>query len=123
MKKHQLTTKDCRATCLNSRGRKVITMKNEIFHNNLTKIIILKIKKITSSNLRALVDIQLGNIIINGCRVVQQPNQKPWVAFPQQQSNSDSKWYSVIQCTDPSLDKAIKEQILAAYQEAQHEQK
>lgn len=98
-------------------------MKNEIFHNNLIKIIILKIKKITSSNLRALVDIQLGNIIINGCRVVQQPNQKPWVAFPQQQSSSDSKWYSVIQCTDPSLDKAIKEQILAAYQEAQHEQK
>lgn len=70
------------------------------------KIIIEKIKPIDKGNLKAFVDIKLGDsIVINGCRIVQQPGQKAWVSMPQ--NEVEGKYYPVVKI----LNKTIKEEI------------
>lgn len=53
-----------------------------------------------TGNLRAFCDLQLGNLKINGCRVVQQPGQRPWVAPPQREyldGTGQKRWAAVVE--------------------------
>ena len=77
-------------------------------------VTVLRVTPVLSSgNIRALVDINLGPLLIHSCRVIQPPGEQPWVAMPQTQA-ADSRWYPVIQIHDDNLRQAIRERVLAA---------
>ena len=45
---------------------------------------VLEVRRIEGcGNLRAFAEVKLGCVLIHGCRVIQQPGQRPWVALPQ----------------------------------------
>ena len=46
-----------------------------------------------AGNLKAFASVQLGPVILDGFRVIQQPGQKPWVSVPQEKG-SDGNYYN-----------------------------
>ena len=81
----------------------------------LDSIAVLSIKPIDKGNLRAFADIQLGEtLIISGCRVIQQPNQRAYVALPQAENNG--KFYPVITAVDKRFKEAVEQNVLAAWE-------
>jgi DNA-binding cell septation regulator SpoVG len=72
-------------------------------------------------NLRAFVSIRLGAVVIHGCRVVQQPGQRAWVALPQtparkKADGSGAGWFPVIEIRRRELLDQVRDAILAAWQ-------
>lgn len=65
-------------------------------------------------NLRAFVTVKLGAVVIHGCRVIQQPNQKAWVSLPQQKSGE--RYYSVVEITRKELLEQVKSAVLEAWE-------
>lgn len=65
------------------------------------------------------VTISLGphDLTLCGCRIVQNGDQQPWVAFPTSSYHKDGqqKNKKVVECSR-NLDRLIKEQILEAYE-------
>lgn len=85
---------------------------------------IIKIKPVDrGTNLKAFVDICIaGKVNIFGCRVIQQPNQKPWVAMPQTESpaknaGEKSKWFPIVEISDEKLRNQISDAVLTAWRE------
>jgi DNA-binding cell septation regulator SpoVG len=68
-------------------------------------------------NLRALADVEVGPLTIRGCRVVQQPHQRPFVQWPHSQGQ-DRRWWPVVQCSDRELTATMQRVVLAAWVEA-----
>lgn len=71
-----------------------------------------KVTPMTKGNLRAFVEVQVGEIIIRDCRVVQQPGQNPWVSMPARSYEKDGKtqWISLVEM--PRELKAKVEQVV-----------
>lgn len=67
----------------------------------------------TPGNLRAFADVQLGPLVITGCRVVQQPGQAAWVAMPQAQAD-DGRFFPCLRTDDDALRQNFKERVLRA---------
>lgn len=68
-------------------------------------------------NLKAFAEIQLGEtMIISGCRIIQQPGQRAYVAFPQNESGG--KYYPVVTAVDKRFKEAVEQKVLAAWEEA-----
>ena len=67
-----------------------------------------------AGNLRALATVQIGPLVIHGCRVVQQPGQKPWVSMPQRQDDA-GRWFPIVTTEDDAIRDAIKATLLAAW--------
>jgi DNA-binding cell septation regulator SpoVG len=45
---------------------------------------VLEVRRLDGdSNLKAFAKVKLGSVIIHGCRIIQQPGQRAWVALPQ----------------------------------------
>ena len=67
----------------------------------------------TPGNLRAFADVQVGPLVVTGCRIVQQPGQAAWVSMPQTQS-ADGRWYPCLRTDDDALRQNVKDRVLRA---------
>ena len=70
---------------------------------------ILNVKMVNKGALKAFFDIQLGGLTINGCRVIQDGNKKPWVSPPQREwtdKNGKKSYIAVVVWND-----SIKEKV------------
>jgi DNA-binding cell septation regulator SpoVG len=79
----------------------------------------------TGSNLRAFASVRIGDIVIHDCRIVQQPNQRPWVSLPQREYLSDGqkKYVPVVEVSD-ALKRQIRMLVLAEWErtvQSEHE--
>jgi DNA-binding cell septation regulator SpoVG len=87
-----------------------------------TPIEILEIRQIGGhGNLKAFVTVKLGCVKIFGCRIIQQPDQKPWVALPQvparkRADGSGSGWFAVIEITNRDVLDQLRAAVLAAWE-------
>jgi DNA-binding cell septation regulator SpoVG len=71
-------------------------------------------------NLKAFAKVKLGCIVIHGCRVIQQPEQRPWVALPQvparkKADGSGSGWFPVIEITNRNVLDQVRDAVLKAW--------
>jgi len=56
------------------------------------RISVLTMKVLPEGNLRAIASVQIGPLIIHGCRLVQQENQAAWTSAPQNEwTDSEGK--------------------------------
>lgn len=67
----------------------------------------------TQGNLRAFADVQIGPLVVTGCRVVQQPNQAAWVSMPQAQAD-DGRFFPCLRTDDDDLRRNVKDRVLRA---------
>ena len=68
---------------------------------------------------RAFVDFRLeGKLTVNGAKVIQQANQKPWVAMPDRsyEQDGDTRWAPIVKIEDAGLREKIQVAILAAWE-------
>jgi DNA-binding cell septation regulator SpoVG len=86
---------------------------------NPMKIHILHIHQAVGGNLRAFVDIQLGqSVVIHGFRVIQQPGQKAWVSPPQREyvgADGKPRYASIVELSG-ELKRAVEQAILLAWE-------
>jgi DNA-binding cell septation regulator SpoVG len=69
-------------------------------------------------NLKAFAEIQLGEtMIISGCRIIQQPGQRAYVAFPQNEANG--KFYPIVTAVDKRFKEAVEQKVLAVWEAGQ----
>jgi DNA-binding cell septation regulator SpoVG len=68
------------------------------------------------STVKAFVDLRIGGITLKGCKIVQQPDQKAWLATPS--IKLERGWTNVVELSKP-LRERVTEVVLAAWQEAQ----
>jgi DNA-binding cell septation regulator SpoVG len=86
-----------------------------------TALEVLEVKPVTGrGNLKAFARVRLGAVVIHGCRVIQQPGQKAWVALPQvparaKADGSGAGWYPVIEITNPELLARVRAAVLEAW--------
>jgi len=79
---------------------------------------IVALKPLTNKgNLKAFASIRLGGVIIHDCRILQQPNQRPWVSLPQREFERDGqkKYSAVVELSDP-LKREVSRLVLAAWE-------
>jgi DNA-binding cell septation regulator SpoVG len=85
--------------------------------NAAEKIEIIKVTRLTTGgSLRGFVSIRLGALVLHDFRVIQQPNQQPWVAPPQKETNKDGvrRFFPLIEVGEP-LKKLISDKVLEAW--------
>lgn len=76
-----------------------------------TEIKILRVERLNrGSNLKALVDVKIGDITIIDCRVVQQPGQRAYLSGPQKPLD-DGHWAPIVKMTT-SLRERVQEVVL-----------
>jgi len=82
------------------------------------KIQILEFRKVNHGNLKAFIDLQIGQTIMRDFRVVHVEGQRPWVSSPQvawKDGNGELKYKTII--TFPKeLKELVDNMILAHYQ-------
>jgi DNA-binding cell septation regulator SpoVG len=76
---------------------------------------VLEINPVPAGNLKAFVKVQIGPMVIDGFRVVQQPDQKAWVSVPQERG-TDGKYYNRIQIEDDDLLNRVRSTVLSAWE-------
>ncbi len=77
-----------------------------------------------AGNLKAFCDIRYAEVLICGCRIIQQPGQRAWVSPPQrEQPGPDGKrqFYPVVKWSR-ELRKAISAAVLAVYEGTTYQQ-
>jgi DNA-binding cell septation regulator SpoVG len=67
------------------------------------------------STVKAFIDVKIGGITLKGCKIVQQPEQRAWLAMPS--VKTDHGWQNVVEISKP-LREAATEVVLAAWGEA-----
>jgi DNA-binding cell septation regulator SpoVG len=67
----------------------------------------------TPGNLRAFADVQIGPLVVTGCRIVQQPGQAAWVSMPQVQADNGT-FYPCLRTDDDALRADVRERVLRA---------
>jgi DNA-binding cell septation regulator SpoVG len=82
---------------------------------------VLEVQRISSGNLKAFAKVRIGAVIIHGCRIVQQPGQKAWVALPQtparkKADGSGAGWFPVIEIISKDLKARVDAAILEAWE-------
>jgi Signal peptidase, peptidase S26 len=71
-----------------------------------------------AGNVRAFVSVRIGDVSILGCKIVQQPGQRPWVAMPDRQWVADdgtTRWSPVIKLSNP-LKRRLDDAVLAVWE-------
>ena len=84
----------------------------------MAEIKVIRIKKTTTNgNIKAFCDIQIGKTEFYDFKVVQQPDQKPWISTPTAQWNKDgtTKYKQLIKFPD-ELKKQIDVVVLKAFE-------
>lgn len=76
---------------------------------------VLEVKPLENAgNLRAFATVKLGAVVIRSCRIIQQPNQRPWVSLPQQKSGE--RYYPVVEIVRRELLDQVRAAILEAWE-------
>jgi DNA-binding cell septation regulator SpoVG len=84
---------------------------------------VLEVRRLSGDgNLRAFAKVRIGCLVIHGCRVIQQPGQRAWVALPQvparaKADGSGAGWYPVVEVTNRSVMDQVRDAVLAAWDE------
>jgi DNA-binding cell septation regulator SpoVG len=74
---------------------------------------VLAIRKLDGkSTVKAFVDVQIGGVTLKGCKIVQQPDQRAWLAMPS--TKSDRGWNNVVELSKPLRERATAV-VLAAW--------
>ena len=82
------------------------------------KLSVSAIHPVSSGNVKAFVSVKIGDALtIHGCKVVQQPGQRAYVALPQNERNG--KYFPAIESHDPRFQEALSIAVLAAWNETQ----
>jgi len=81
-----------------------------------SRIEVLEIRPAHQGSVRAYARIKVGAFAISGCKVIQRDGQRAWVKLPDQQSK-DGRWFPIVTCSSPTLENAISEAVLTAWQE------
>jgi DNA-binding cell septation regulator SpoVG len=85
----------------------------------MATIEIESIKAITGAgSLRGFAVVTIaGKIRISDVRIIQQPNQRPWVAMPSRafEQNGERKWSPIVELIDDDLKSEIANAVLAEY--------
>jgi DNA-binding cell septation regulator SpoVG len=71
-----------------------------------------------AGNLRAFASITIaGRITVNDVRVIQQPNQQPWVSMPSRAYEKDGarKWAAIVELVDEKLKAEVSDAVLAEF--------
>ena len=71
------------------------------------------------STVKAFCDIRCGGLILKGCKIVQQENQKAWLAMPRIKTHR--AWQNIIEITSQDLKRRLTEAALAAWEGQQQE--
>jgi hypothetical protein len=71
-------------------------------------------------NLKAFAKVRLGAVVIHGCRIIQQPGQRPWVALPQvparkKADGSGAGWFPVVEITNRDVLDRLRAAVLEAW--------
>jgi DNA-binding cell septation regulator SpoVG len=82
---------------------------------------VLEVRRVDAGNLRAFAKIKLGCVVIHGCRIVQQPGQKAWVALPQtparkKADGSGAGWFPVVEITRRDVLDDLRDAVLRAWE-------
>lgn len=67
----------------------------------------------TPGTLRGFADVQIGPLVVTGCRIVQQPGQAAWVSMPQVQADTGT-FYPCLRTDDDALRADVRERVLRA---------
>jgi DNA-binding cell septation regulator SpoVG len=68
------------------------------------------------SAVKAFVDLRCGGITLRGCKIIQQPDQKAWLAMPS--VKTEHGWQNVVEVTKP-LRERMTETVLAVWEQRQ----
>ena len=72
-----------------------------------------------SGNLKAFVSVNIGGkLTIHSCRIIQQPNQQPWVSLPQREwtdKDGNKHFAPLIEVSD-KVKNAIQEAVLSTWE-------
>ena len=72
-----------------------------------------------SGNLKAFVSVNIGGkLTIHSCRIIQQPNQQPWVSLPQREwtdKDGNKHFAPLIEVSD-KVKSAIQEAVLSTWE-------
>jgi DNA-binding cell septation regulator SpoVG len=82
------------------------------------KIEVIAISPLANAgNLKAVVSVRLGGVIIHDCKIIQQPNQHAWVSLPQReyQQDGERKYKAVVEMTEP-LRRELSRIVLATWE-------
>jgi len=76
---------------------------------------IVTVKEIRSlpdaGNLKGFAVVEVGPWTISGCRIIQQPGQRAYVALPQEKTQN-GRYFPIIKTTDTSLKDLIQATVL-----------
>jgi DNA-binding cell septation regulator SpoVG len=69
---------------------------------------VLEVRRVDAGNLKAFATVELGCVILHGCRVIQQDGQRPWVPLPQtparaKADDTGAGWFPVIEITNRTV--------------------
>jgi DNA-binding cell septation regulator SpoVG len=73
-----------------------------------------RIRIMTPGNLKALVDVRLGPLLVRNCRIIQQPEQRPYLSLPQER-REDGRYFPIVTTQDRELKDRIQSAVLAAF--------
>jgi DNA-binding cell septation regulator SpoVG len=71
-------------------------------------------------NLKGFAVVEIGPWTIRGCRIIQQPGQRAYVALPQEKA-ADGRFFPILQTADLNLKDAIQAAVLQAWNRDQNE--
>ena len=77
----------------------------------MNTIEVLNVKTVNKGALKSFFDIQLGGLIINGCRVIQDGAKKPWVSAPQREwiNAEGKKQYTAVVIWNDSIKEKVSD--------------
>ena len=82
---------------------------------------VVEIHRLTGTgNLKAFATVEVPPWTIRGCRIVQQPGQRAYVALPQEKA-ADGRYWPILQTSDSNLKDAIQAAVLHEWNRDQNE--
>jgi DNA-binding cell septation regulator SpoVG len=79
----------------------------------------LEVRRVENAgNVRAYLSLRVGGVTIHGAKIVQQRNQKPWLAMPDRQwtaADGKVRYTAVVELT-PSLKQRVNDAVLAGWE-------
>jgi hypothetical protein len=80
---------------------------------------ILDLRRVENAgNVRTFVSLRIGGVTLRGCKIVQQPGQRPWLAMPDRQwtaADGKVKYSAIVELT-ATLKQRVGEVALAAWE-------
>jgi hypothetical protein len=83
-------------------------------------VTVLAVRPVSRGNLHGFADIRVGELTIRDLRIIQQPNQRPWVSPPQKEwlTPDGQRHYTPLLEFGPALKVTIEAAVLQARREA-----